>query len=211
MDPSKKVDDYLKSLFRSMKMVNKCYIHDNYHDSGEDFTYVERTFAYEFYYQWRTDLLNIDKNVRIDAEIPKQFLDKCKIKNEGECIYNNVYPDMVLHKGQGDCDENYIVCEFKREHNLSGELICNDLKKLQLYIDSTSETKQSKDWKPFSRGVFILIFNNINNDPIEKILKDRLTSIEEEINTHIRNKEKIICCIYDGDKSYCAYLNKLIK
>ena len=202
-------DCYLKSLFLSLKEVKGSYIRDNYHDPIVDFTYVERTFAYEFYYQWRHYLIkNKIENVRIDAEIPKQFVDA---NHDANSPYDTVYPDMVLHTGQSYPEGNIIACEFKRMINLSDSLILKDLKKLQRYVNSESEVAQSANWEPFQFGVFILIFNNINKESVENKLHTMLSSLKEEITDQIKNQDKIICCIYDGCDFYYDRLDKLIR
>ena len=206
------VEDYLESLFEAIRNVGVRYIHENFHDEGVDFTHVERAFTYEVYHQWST-LIN-DKNVRIDAEISKQFVDenisKLFVNTENsERPYHRFYPDMVLHEGQGNSKNNFIVCEFKRMHNISNKLIIDDLKKLDLYVDQETKAGVS-DWTPFHCGVFILIFHNTEGKCVQEELCNRLLSLSEDIRENIANQNKIICCISDGENFHHDFLCNLI-
>ena len=221
------VEDYLESLFEAIENVGDCYIHDYYHKDGKrvNFTHVERIFTYEVYHQWRLLLdkknesqgestteepkqsnTSIDEEVRIDAEIFKDFVNKNKSKRS----YHRFYPDMVLHGGQGDSENNFIVCEFKRMYNISNKLIIDDLKKLDLYVDQNTGAGVSH-WTPFRYGVFVLIFNNNAGRQCvqEELYKLFSGSIRGKIKT-IKNQDKIICYISDGENFHHDFLCNLI-
>lgn len=194
------VEDYLESLFRAIRRVEECYIHDEYEVFKKKFACVERTFAYEVYHQWRDVLIKSGfENVRIDAEIPKWFKD------------GKYFPDMVLHGGQGKFNNNFIACEFKRTKDLGEEQIVGDLEKLQRYVGSKSKVSKSAAWTPFHYGVFILIFHNTEGKCVQEELCNRLLSLSEDIRKNIANQDKIICCISDGTALYYEHLDKIME
>ena len=126
-------DKFLYSLLESITEVDVSYIKYNYHDEQnsslcKDFTHVERTFAYELYHQWSNSLIKYHiTNYRIDAELPKQFVDQIVGNVSNGRDYETCYPDMVLHKSQGDDSGNMIACEFKRVSNTGPKKVTDDL------------------------------------------------------------------------------------
>lgn len=198
-------DKFLLSLLESITNVDISYIFYNYHDTGKDITHVERTFAYELYHQWSISLCKYRMtNYRIDAEVSKQFVDQI-VGNESNCRdYETYYPDMVLHKSQGNDSGNLIACEFKRLSETSLEKVANDLYKLYLYVNENTKIKRSRHWTPYRYGFFLFIDkkNHSLSETLEKV----------PINFDIEKiPHKIICAIYNGSNLVYDYLENLIK
>lgn len=140
---------------------------------------LERSFAYELYHQW-SNILEIyktvnfkDSNLMINAEISKDYN---KIK----------YPDLILHDGQGNVDNQLLICEIKRD-KAKDEHIKNDLEKLNLFLNSNSENFSSFEFKG---AAFIMICCK------KDFLKNKLKQIfptKKSLLSSIKAVDKIIC------------------
>lgn len=130
---------------------------------------IERVFAYELYHQW--SLLK-DTNLMLNGEIDK---DEEK---------NRYYPDMVLHGGQCDHDNNKVVVEIKRGKDIDNAKIIKDLEKLSSYLSQEKNVKYAN----YENAVFILFGGNM--EKISKALKSYNRG--DEIND-------IICITYNYD------------
>ena len=116
------------------------------------------------------------------------------------------YAHLVLHHSQGDDTHQVQICEIKRNLNLGGAKILDDLYKLACYMDKDKYKSGYKN--PFIYGVFILINGKLSE--IKKKIKERIKvisqkcndtkkqyeTIKEEIMKHYSN---IVCIAYDGD------------
>ena len=142
---------------------------------------IERVFAYELYYQW--SLLK-DKNLILNGEIGKIY------------VKDNCYPDLVLHGGQNDPDNNKVVVEIKRECMVKGkpEAILDDLVKLSFFLESLDKSHQQMKFRNYEDAVFILLKGKLSE--ISDALKDEKAS-GKEIN------DKIICITYNEKKEIC--------
>lgn len=150
-------------LLNAISNVDKQYLsyaeyNANAEDRKDQIDQLERVFAYELYYQW--SLLK-DDNMVLNGEIGKILNDKYW------------YPDMVLHGGQGDPENNRVVVEIKRECMVKGnyKVILEDFKKLSSFLKS--EEKSSQDdckFRNYKNAVFILLKGKI--EKISDMLKE---------------------------------------
>jgi len=179
-------DVFLKDLFTAILNVeDNYYAYSTKHLNGsyQQQEQLERVFAYELYHQWSKLLERYNKKNKndkrvINGEVGKK-LDFC-----------NVFPDMILHKGQEDIHNQEIAIEIKRKISLSEENLLNDLEKLS---DMLTEGKLSDCATPFKYSVFILIGGNESD--ITRILK------QEKIN----NINDNIFCVFCQKKGELAF------
>ena len=136
-------------LVNAISKVDKQYLsyaNTNANADGRDdqINQLERVFAYELYFQW--SLLK-DDNLVLNGEIGK--------------IWNTEhwYPDLVLHGGQDDPENNRVVVEIKRECMVDGkpEAILKDLQKLSSFLKPVDKNSQSRKFKNYNNAVFILL------------------------------------------------------
>ena len=181
---------HVKNFFKAVLEVdNNYYYYSNNYQNGTSQMeeQLERVFAYELYHQWsiilenyNNGLLNEDDKRIINGEAGKK-LDGCP-----------VFPDMILHKGQGDCHNQEIAIEIKRKVSLSEENLVNDLEKLS-YMHTEGKLKYGAT--PFKYCVFLLT-GGTENDLIKKKKNKRLTDICDDI----------ICvfCQHKGELQYIS-------
>lgn len=178
-------------------------------------THLERVFAYELYRQWMNYLE--ERGVRslvVNGEIGKALKEDFeKDTKDEENKGRDNYPDLVLHKSQGNEDQQIMVCEIKREKVNNSDLLY-DLYKLSCY------TNEKIFWKKeFDYGVFIIVgkearLNNLKIVPGTNIMfKGRQISIEEykSDNELASNFSNILCVSYDGTNINYETLDKLIE
>ena len=170
----------LLALLQAIRNVDKAYLsyantNANADDRKDVINQLERVFAYELYFQW--SLLK-DCNFVLNGEIGK-------IWNEEDW-----YPDMVLHGGQDDTDNNKIVVEIKRECMVKNnkKAIIDDLKKLSGFLVSAVNA-QDKKFKNYEDAVFILLKGELTE--ISDALKDKKLTSGIDLN------DKIICVTYN--------------
>lgn len=220
--PFGKDNKWFVFLFNSINRVDQSFIKYNIEDVDHvgaskvigTKAHLERVFAYELYRQWMNYLeKNGIRNLVVNGEIGKYIKDEFAkdLEYNGKKERDN-FPDLVLHKSQGNDEKQIMVCEIKREGVKDGDLLL-DLYKLSCY------TSEKIFWKkPFNYGVFILEGNNASLKQL-KIkkgttvrFKDNITSIEEwmENEKFKKNFSKIICVSYNGIKLEYDQLNNLI-
>ena len=102
-------NDPVKLLRKAISRIDKKYIIyneelGNYNSAS--ILQVERSFAYEFYHQLSILLKKHIKNdeIQVSAEI---------VKKNGPKSMN--FPDIIIHKGQVTCDNQFLVGEIKRK------------------------------------------------------------------------------------------------
>ena len=175
-------DVYLSSLVYAICNVDLKYILWNDDDiCCKNKEHVERVFAYELYHQWSIQCKE-EPNFVINAEIPKSIysIDNKEIK----------FPDLVLHGGQNDLNNNYVIVEIKRSSNSYSDNYVKDIKKLQIFSKQYEAEiyQEKKEVKGFKHCVFIIEGKNAHNE-FGKILG------QYEKNNGTSN---IIIIFYDG-------------
>ena len=186
-------DKYLSMFFNALDNVKGKYlIYENDSDKEEYIEHVERVFAYELYRQW-ANLLENDEEYVLNAEIGKSGThcmegykgydeDNAWKKYMGDKA--SIYPDMVLHSGQGTL-EHKIVCEIKRNKGVNSNNMMADLKKLMFM---TGDNFCSN--KPYEYGIFLLF------DATFKKVVDSLDINDIKALEHENKFEKIILVSY---------------
>lgn len=205
--------DYLSLNDKPLDEIKDCYSCKKRTGNENDFSNAdknilyERTFAYELYRQWQNLLESLESPLHVDAEIGKKLsnnsIDFQKLKSM-KGAYKE--PDLVLHKSQGNDEEQTFVCEIKRNVNLDDEKIEKDLIKLCHFIDPCI-------WggKPYKYGVFIVVKKNFNELTTQIVgLKRQLYSKMENENLHV-DISKLLCISYDGDIVQYDTLNNILK
>ena len=96
-----------------------------------------------------------------NAEITKFF------SNTLNSVY--IYPDMILHGGQDNFDEQLMACEIKRHQQLKQDNFDSDIKKL-----CNCMSEEAFCGNPFKLGIFILV-----NGDMEAIKKHCKSSKNE--------------------------------
>jgi hypothetical protein len=173
------MNQYIKDLWAAFNLVEDKY-HTNKYYGALDKTgerreydqYVERVFAYELYYQFRTIIHNNPSrygNLMLNGETRKNELKKTLINK------NYIFPDMVLHKDQKDkSEENQILfIEIKTSKNVT---VDDDIDKLY-----TSVT----DCLNFQNAVYICV--NSDTGDLRKSIKAYFYS-----DTHENPKKQVI-------------------
>lgn len=174
------VNQDLLSLLQALALVDKKYLsyantNVNADNRGDQIEQLERVFAYELYHQW--SLLKRDSLI-LNGEIDKLWNDK------------TWYPDLVLHGGQDDPNNNKIVVEIKRECMVKGkpEAILDDLKKLSMFLETVKKDDDLKKFRNYEYAVFILLKGELKE--ITNALKvDKVSKKEYNSN--------IICMTYN--------------
>lgn len=153
-------------LLQAVAQVDKKYLsyadtNANADDRKDQLIQLERVFAYELYHQWSRLK---DDSLVLNGEIDKLW-------NEETC-----YPDMVLHGGQDDPDNNKIVVEIKRECMVKGKprAILDDQEKMSKFLETVEKDNQYKKYRNYENAVFILLKGELNE--ITKALKDEYAS-----------------------------------
>ena len=179
------LSQHMLVLLQAIRNVDKEYL--SYADTNANvevgerpdvINQLERVFAYELYHQW--SMLK-DEELVLNGEIGKIW------------TKDNWYPDLVLHGGQDNPDDNEIVVEIKRECMIHGnkKAIIDDLRKLSGFLVSV-ENAQDKKFRNYEDAVFILLKGELVE--ISNALKDKELMSGEELN------EKIICVTYNEKK-----------
>lgn len=219
---------YFLDLFDSIIKVDRKFIeykvkYSECHDGYEK--HLERVFAYELYRHWGNKILSESPSLILNAEISKVInVNKilCDIKgNHGSANreVTTVYPDMVLHHSQGDDKAQALICEIKRDKNLTGSLIFGDLYKISCYM-----TKEKFDVvkEPFRYGVFI-IAGDKNLSTYFRCIKNTDSIKTDDGNDNLSFRDfiddeklqpsfdRIVCVAYDGNRLEYDILSELIK
>jgi hypothetical protein len=176
--------------------------------------HLERVFAYELYRQWMNCLEeNGIRNLVVNGEIGKCLKDEFAKDSEQDTQKGrDNFPDLVLHKSQGNDDDQIMVCEIKREDVNDGDLLL-DLYKLSCYLS------EQLFWKePFKYGVFVLEGKTASLSKLKikpgttTQFKGRDITIEE-----FKDKEdfklkfqNIVCVSYDGEHLCYETLDNIV-
>ncbi len=180
-------DIHLENLFKAILNIR-----DNYYKysleqiaGNEDYQeQLERVFAYELYHQW--SIIQDNYNKVISKEDCRVINGEAGKKLNG-C---HIYPDMLLHGGQDDTENQEIAIEIKRKVGINKDNVIEDLKKLTRLLSAEGLAFGAK---AFKRCVFILTGGNEND--IKELLKN---------NPNIVLDENIICvfCSHYGELDY---------
>ena len=165
-----------KKLLEAIESIERDYIIVNYNESVPDCKLQpERSFAYELYHRWSSLLDQPPEKpisslmLRLSGEITKHFQDKNGILS----------PDIVLHGGQEDTQNQLIACEIKRKVNSSNNKeVLQDIIKLYHYLNLKKfVTNGDNDDAKYQIAVFIAL--NTSKDRLKEIInqifKDFLT------------------------------------
>jgi len=166
-------------LIDALKEISSDYIeYKNF--AGVKCKHLERIFAYELYRQWANKLenpINNPEKLILHGEIVKGFENQTRR-----------YPDFVLHGSQGDYHHQEIVCEIKRNKNLSRKTYIGDLKKISEFFNSDKTFTH-----PFKYGVFIVISGNMGS--IQNLSKKLPNKI-------VKNANKILIISFRGNETF---------
>lgn len=226
--PYGKDNKYFLDLFDSIIKVNRKFIeykvkYDESHHGYEK--HLERVFAYELYRHWGNKILSESPFLILNAEISKVIsVNKilCDLDdNQGSTNQEvtTVYPDMVLHHSQGDDKAQVLICEIKRDKNLTGSLIFGDLYKISCYM---TKEKFHTEYEPFRYGVFIIAgdkdlsacFNCLKDtDSIETNDGREKLSFRKFVDDKVFQPsfDRIVCVSYDGNRLDYNILSALVK
>lgn len=194
------LEKHFKKLLKAISKVPYAYLKAEYledvrlSNKEKQFvkTQVERVFAYELYHQW-SNLLGSNSPLVLNGETRKDFEKVVYLKKK------YYYPDMVLHhKDVLSSDSNMLVCEIKRKDNLDG--MEEDIKKLSMFLsEKLRPKKQNLSWRPYKRGVFLII-DSSNEDVINwENLKDKLRGCDLS-KIDYKTRSQIYCIIYNGNE-----------
>lgn len=180
-------DTHLVNLFKAILNVRDEYYKyslEQIAGSDEYQEQLERVFAYELYHQWSVIQEKYNKNVS------KEF---CRVINgeAGKKLNGcHIYPDMLLHGGQDDMNNQEIAIEIKRKVGINNENVIEDLKKLTRLLSAEGLAFGAK---AFKRCVFILTGGN------ESDIKEQLKNTPD-----ITINENILCvfCSHYGELDY---------
>lgn len=181
---AEQVKTHLIMMLEALWNVSKDYLwYVDYSESLENTRYVEqleRVFAYEFYHQWRNILEKNDSNMFLNGEISKRVKDDLVNNKE-----TTIFPDMVLHGGQDNDNNQLIACEFKRKDGITKDSYKLDIICLVNYL-----SKKYFTMNPFKCGVFILV-----GDTMDKLR--RYTDSVKSIENIGKFSNSILCITYN--------------
>lgn len=203
----------LSMLKKAIENVKPYYIRiDAIPNSRIKKVQVERCFAYELYHQWSMHLNAYNETCSNDAHM---------ILN-GEINKNldlnlRVYPDIVLHGGQGDYNNQVLVCEIKRiDRSYPREkTIHKDLMKLAKLLNLKLDQYGYSIDCQYQTAAFVVA--NINQNDLKNRIKNALNHNANEWTPTPSEASKIYCFsveVSDIDKGSvkveCFTLNELI-
>lgn len=174
---------------------------------------TERCFAYELYHQWR-NILDSSKYVpiKINSEITKEIDPTFFFNDETEA--SKKFPDIVLHGGQNDVNNQIMICEIKRHklHSLKDrqEDFIKLRRYLNLYITSNNGEDILTDAR-FKKAAFIMTNCSINE--LEKAVRDVFTTefkVRNNFSAEDIAKIECIACeiIKDDESRYVKAISK---
>jgi len=215
----KKDKKYFNYLFRAIALVDKKYIYYTVNNvdqkSQEAMCHLERVFAYELYRQW-ANILSCechDKYV-LNAELDKIVKESIYYHNSKKKEAVIMFPDLVMHGGQGNTTRQKMICEIKRNktgtdnNNISNQKIFADLYKLTCYLDKT------KFHDKFDYGVFILLngcLSQISNMPNKtSVFRPERLSFGDFKEDFKEFFQSIVCVTYDGVTLQYDLLSELL-
>ncbi|MCH5310700.1 MAG: hypothetical protein J1E57_01880 [Prevotella sp.] len=153
---------YIQGLSKAVEAVREEYIYEK-----KERYHIERVFAYELYYNWKTILSEESENpekLLLNGELTKHY-------------YNEKYgfPDMVLHGDYTKNDKQFIICEIKSSRNsIEYDKLIKDLKSLAFGIKELH----------YHCGVFVYL--GVDIDPMLDKLRCILQS--KELRQIVENK-----------------------
>lgn len=180
---------YLFSLVMAICNVDIKYILWNDDDiSPNTKEHVERVFAYELYHQWSKicEKYQLLKSLVINAELQKWVYNN----DNREQLY---FPDLVLHGGQNDRNNNNMIVEIKRSSKNNSERYDDDIDKLKMFSNKlVTDFNQDVKYEimGYSHCVFIIEGKGAYNKSDIFIRK-----FNERYET-----SAIIVMFYDGEK-----------
>ena len=176
-------DNMLLGLFKSILSVERKYVLLTDKKTKAIQVHLERVFAYELYRQWSNRIQITNPNLVINGEPEKSP----KLFSKLFCK-THMYPDLVMHHGQGDEDFQGVVCEIKTS-KVNSFNFKEDIEKLCCFVCGRKSKYR------FDFGVFVLVGCGIS----------RILDIMDEIDGHtfkakVKSRTKrIICVAYDGE------------
>lgn len=154
------MDENIRILLKAIDAIDQNSV---YYKHIDDYLCLnERAFAYELYSKWTEALKdNNPSKLRVNAEISKRIEDNYSIimstifgKEKNKWYF---YPDMVLHAGQGNGEQQKIICEIKYLENSDQDNVTKDFMKMLAYM-----TNKALRCDPYEYGVFILVDGCVN-------------------------------------------------
>lgn len=224
---------YFKILFDAIMKVDESFVKyenklgekENENEEKNDKErndHIERVFAYELYRQW-FNLLEAEniKSLILNAETHKYFETVINYECEHGKESISVYPDMVLHHSQGDCINQKMICEIKRNKGICYEKILADLYKLKLYMEHSVYQNN----KAFDYGVFILeggkmafLKELLKKKTLANVMENNISidsfnnnDDDNENNKSQYHSEHIVCIAYDGTTLEYETLDHILK
>ncbi len=199
-------DQAFDLLKQAIRQIDRKYISIECHfpdDNPEIILQTERSFAYELYHHWSCLLEQQGKYLsngvlQLSGEISKNMQ-----------LSNGVtFPDMVLHSGQNNTDNQLIVCEIKRKLDTSKQgkqAVQRDFLKLYYYLHL--EPFEGCSGEPYKKAVFIALNCDLKEltEYIKELFNGKRNCAQEssENNEFERNLENIK---RDADKIECIYV-----
>lgn len=208
---------YFDLLYKATKEIPESYIYSINIHKKRVIPQLERVFAYELYHRWSTyanigDNNEVDCNnkVVINAEPSKNIISNI----HGKRKLKLVEPDLVLHGGQNNYENQLIVCEIKRSEGITTDKIMNDLVKFLFFFD-----KDNFSGHPYEMAVFILIkstinrlYNLLSEENISKWLESKKRQERNRSFQQLEeNKEKIMCIVKDSTSTESIKLSDILK
>ena len=188
LDFSDEVKTHIELMLSAVTSVSKEYLWYKVTSDDEEVEreQLERVFAYEFYYQWRRLLESFGCTLILNGEVSKKVRDKISVKRQ----YAIKYPDMVLHAGQDNFDEEFqlIVCEIKRKEGFEEETFRKDLSSIISYLDKDNFNKA-----PFQCGVLLLVGDTLDDSKIKSTIK----TVARENHKRQDCYKNILCVSYN--------------
>ena len=193
-------DENLCLFFTSLCNVSKDYVVYLSETGNDDVSneHCERAFAYELYRQWGNLLKERESAFVLNGEIGKllsKFDESLSVTNNKE-----KYPDLVLHKGNGEFSGHEIICEIKRAYQINN--LEGDLTKLKIFTNG----------ERFYKWGILLIFgckHQDNEGPIldfsifntQKIYRSIFSNSNGEIYEFNQGEIIIVSLEYGKDKN----------
>ena len=226
--PFGKDNKYFYWLFEAICKVNQKYLRYSIPSAEKKDKYVphlERVFAYELYRQWGNILEETKEDLTLNGEINKIInINRIEFDNDNYSDSSEkrekviLYPDIVLHHSQSDDKGQLMICEIKRNHNLSGEKMFADLYKISCYMTKGLLGEEKEQKKAFTYGVFLIIGCNLSiiNEKITEETQIEANNSPLRFSEFIKKTEhqehfnRIICIAYDGTVLEYETLNNII-
>ncbi len=165
-------------------------------ENNDPIKHTERVFAYELYHQWSCRingtgwLLNAELTKHVEWFYSNEEETRHSKRSPTDEISSD-FPDMVLHKGQGE-DNQLIVCEIKREDRILSD-IKKDLDRLYKFtIKKDEKNKNAEDYyQAYKCGIF-LAFNTEFSKIVSAIENKMHDFVFQDVN---EDKLKHIICV----------------